>query len=76
MLLGALGYLLVLKAIFPDDCDTVVELTTLPMGDAFYDNMGIVKHGRLPAKAFSETQVQADILGHIKYLLCSIPAST
>ena len=41
---------------------------------AFFDNMGVVKHGRLPAKALSETQVQSDILGHIKYLLLTLSA--
>ena len=38
--------------------------------------MGVVKHGRLPLKALSEKQVQSDILGHIKYLLRSLPART
>ena len=36
--------------------------------------MGVVKHGRLPLKTLSEKQVQSDILGHIKYLLHSLPA--
>ena len=37
---------------------------------------GVVLHGRLPLKALSEKQVQSDILGHIKYLLRSLPTRT
>ena len=75
-LLGALGYLLILKAVLPDDCDTMVDALTLPISDAFFDKIGVVKHSRLPLKALTEKQVQSDILGHIKYLLRSLPART
>ena len=75
-LLGALGYLLILKAVLPNDRDVLVDISNLPASDAFCDNMGVVKHGRLPLKALSEKQVQSDILGHIKYLLRSLPART
>ena len=67
-LLGALGYLLILKAVFLDNRDTMVGALTLPTSNAYCDNMGVVKHGRLPLKPLSEKQVQSDILGHIKYL--------
>ena len=75
-LLGALGYLLILKAVLPNDRDVLVDISNLPVSDASCDNMGVVKHGRLPLKALSEKQVQSDILGHIKYLLRSLPART
>ena len=75
-LLGALGYLLILKAVFPDDRDYIIDVSTLPTSDAYCDNMGVVKHGRLPMKPLSEKQVQSDILGHIKYLLRVLPART
>ena len=35
--------------------------------------MGVIKHGRFPNKSLSESQVQADILGHIKFLLRILP---
>ena len=54
----------------------MVNVSRLPISDAFCNNMGVVKHGRLPLKALSEKQVQSDILGHIKYLLRSLPART
>ena len=73
-LLGALGYTLVMKAVCEEDRDLTVDPLTLPQGKAFCDNMGVVKHGRVPNKTLSEKQVQADILGHIKYLLRNLPA--
>ena len=75
-LFGALGYLLILKAVFPDDRDSMIDASTLPTSNAYCDNMGVVKHGRLPMKPLSEKQVQSDILGHIKYLLRIFPART
>ena len=75
-LLGALGYLLILKAVIPNDRNVLVDISNLPASEAFCDNMGVVKHGRLPLKALSEKQVHSDILGHIKYLLRSLPART
>ena len=51
-----------------------IDSNTLPKGKAFCDNMGVVKHGDAPNKTLSEKQVQADILGHLKYILCILPA--
>ena len=73
-LLGALGYTLVMKAVCGEDRDPMIDANTLPKGDAFCDNMGVVKHGNVPNKTLSEKQVQADILGHLKYLLRIIRA--
>ena len=49
-LLGALGYTLVMKAVCEEDRDFSVDPLTLPQGKAFCDNMGVVKHGRVPNK--------------------------
>ena len=54
----------------------MVDASTLPISIAFCDNMGVVKYGRLPLNSLSEKQVQSDILGHIKYLLRTLPART
>ena len=51
-----------------------VDLSVLPKGTAYCDNIGVVKHGNIPNKTLSEKQVQADILGHMKYLLQILPA--
>ena len=63
-----------MKAVCGEDRDPMIDANTLPKGDAFCDNMGVVKHGNVPNKTLSEKQVQADILGHLKYLLRIIPA--
>ena len=73
-LLGALGYLLVTKAVLDYERDQLTDSLTLPKGPAFCDNMGVVKHGRVPNKPLSEKQVQADILGHMKYILRGLPS--
>ena len=68
-LLCAIGYLLVMKAVLPDVRKTDCDVTTLPKCKAFCDNMGVLNHGKHPKKPLSNKHVQADLLGHIKYLL-------
>ena len=73
-LLGAIGYLLVMKAVIPNIHSTNCDVTTLPKCKAFCDNMGVINHGKQPKKPLSEKQVQADLLGHMKYLLRTLQA--
>ena len=68
-ILGALGYTLVMKAVLDYESAQSPEPLLLPKGPAFCDNMGVIKHGSVPNKPLSEKQVQADLLGHMKYLL-------
>ena len=61
-LLGAIGNLLVMKAILPDIRTTNYDVTTLPKCKAFCDNMGVVNHGKHRKKPLSEEKGQADLL--------------
>ena len=63
-----------MKAVLGKDREPSTDLTTLPKGLTFCDNMGVVNHGSAPNKTLSEKQVQADILGHMKYLLRHLAA--
>ena len=63
-----------MKTILEKDRDLTIDSMTLPKGLAFCDNMGVVNHGRVPDKPLSEKQVQAGILGHMKYLIRNLPA--
>ena len=58
-----------MKALLLEDCDFEIDVLALPIDDAYCDNMGVVKHGKLPSRPLSDIQVQSDIPGHIKYLL-------
>ena len=73
-ILGALGYTLVMKAVLGKDRDPSTHFRSLPKGLAFCDNMGVCNHGDAPNKPLSEKQVQADVLGHMKYLLRHLSA--
>ena len=53
-ILGAIEYLLVMKAVLPDVRKTDCDVTTLPKCKAFCDNMGVVNHGKPPKKPLSE----------------------
>ena len=68
-LLGAIGYLLVMKAVLPDARKTDCNVTTLPKCKAFCDNMSVVNHGKQPKNPLTEKQVQTYLLGHMKFLL-------
>ena len=63
-----------MKAVCEEDRDLTVDPLILPKGKAFCDNMGVVKHDGAPNKPLSEEQAQADILGHMKYLLHNLSA--
>ena len=75
-ILGALGYTLVMKAVLDYESAQSPEPLILPKGPAFCDNMGVIKHGSVPNKPLSEKQVQADLFGHMKYLLRNLPINT
>ena len=53
-ILGAIGYLLVMKAVLLDVCKPDCSIVTLPKGKAFCDNMGVVNNGEEPKKPLSE----------------------
>ena len=63
-----------MKAVFGNDREESADPSDLAKGTAYCDNMGVVKHSYVPNKTLSEKQVQADILGHMKYLLQILPA--
>ena len=71
-ILGAIGYLLVMKAALPDVRKTDYNVTTVPKFKAFCDNMEVVNHGKQPKKPLSEKRVQADLFNHIKFLLRTV----
>ena len=65
-----------MKAVLDYESAQSTDPLILPKGPAFCDNMGVIKHGRVPNKPLSEKQVQADLLGHMKFLLRSLPTRT
>ena len=75
-ILGKLGYLLVMKAVLLNRRDVSDNSVIFPQLVAVHDNMGVIKHGRKAMKPLKSTQVQADVLGHMKFLSRSLEMRT